>query len=246
MMSRYLTDVFWLTYSNVNALAGRPWPEGSEFRIVIVEEQWLIRPTSVIHHIDSAEQVLVSAGLKASGDVLSGKPREAILEKAKRWNADLLVVGSHGRRGDQKLEKVMGKQTNIYITKPDHERLTKLIEIAREREGDANRKYLDSLEEELERAEVVQQKDIPADVITMRSTVRLKDLDTGEEMTYQLTFPTEANFDEGKISVLAPIGTAMIGYRHGDVIDWEVPSGVRRLRVEEVLYQPESKGEYHL
>jgi regulator of nucleoside diphosphate kinase len=140
----------------------------------------------------------------------------------------------------------MGKQTNIYITKPDHERLTKLIEIAREREGDANRKYLDSLEEELERAEVVQQNDIPADVITMRSTVRLKDMDTSEEMTYQLTFPTEANFDDGKISVLAPIGTAMIGYQRGDVIEWEVPSGVRRLRVEEVLYQPESKGEYHL
>lgn len=140
----------------------------------------------------------------------------------------------------------MGKQTNIYITKPDYERLTKLIEIAREREGDTNRKYLDRLEEELERAEVVQQKDIPADVITMRSTVRLKDLDTSEEMTYQLMFPTEANFDEGKISVLAPIGTAMIGYRRGDVIEWEVPSGVRRLRVEEVLYQPESKGEYHL
>ena len=140
----------------------------------------------------------------------------------------------------------MGKKTNIYITKPDHERLTKLIEIARERESDANRKYLDSLEEELERAEVVQQNDIPADVITMRSTVRLKDLDTSEEMTYQLTFPTEANFDDGKISVLAPIGTAMIGYRRGDVIEWEVPSGVRRLRVEEVLYQPESKGEYHL
>ena len=140
----------------------------------------------------------------------------------------------------------MAKQTNIYITKPDHERLTKLIEIACERESDANRKYLDSLEEELERAEVVQQKDLPADVITMRSTVRLKDLDTSEEMTYQLMFPTEANFDEGKISVLAPIGTAMIGYGHGDVIEWEVPSGVRRLRVEEVLYQPESKGEYHL
>ena len=140
----------------------------------------------------------------------------------------------------------MSKQTNIYITKPDHERLAKLIDIAREREGDANRKYLESLEEELERAEVVQQKDMPADVVTMRSTVRLKDLDTREDVTYQLTFPTEANFDKGKISVLAPIGTAMIGYRRGDVIKWEVPSGVRRLRVEEVLYQPESKGDYHL
>ena len=140
----------------------------------------------------------------------------------------------------------MGKQNNIYITKPDYERLTKLIEIAREREGEANREYLNRLEEELDRAEVVQQKDIPADVITMRSTVRVKDLDTSEEMIYRLVFPTEANYDEGKISVLAPIGTAMLGYRRSDVIEWQVPSGVRRLSVEEVLYQPESNGEYHL
>ena len=140
----------------------------------------------------------------------------------------------------------MSRQTNIYITKPDYERLTKLIEIAREQESGANREYLDRLEEELDRAEVVQQKDIPADVITMRSTVRLKDLDTGEEMTYRLVFPTEANYEEGKISILAPVGTAMLGYSHGDVIEWQVPSGVRRLSIEEVLYQPESKGEYHL
>ena len=98
----------------------------------------------------------------------------------------------------------------------------------------------------MDRADVVQQKDIPADVITMRSTVRLKDLDSSEELTYRLVFPTEANYDEGKISVLAPIGTAMLGYRRGDVIEWQVPSGVRRLSVDEVLYQPESKGEYHL
>src|SRR5688572_28840349 len=137
----------------------------------------------------------------------------------------------------------MRRETNIYITQSDYERLTKLIEIAREREGDANREYLDTLEEELDRAELVQQKDIPADVITMRSTVRLKDLDTSEEMIYQLVFPTEANYEEGRISVLAPIGTAMLGYRRGDMIEWQVPSGVRKLSVEEVLYQPESKGE---
>ena len=140
----------------------------------------------------------------------------------------------------------MSKDTNIYITKPDQERLTRLIEFTRERDDDANRKYLDSLEEELAKAEVVHQQDIPPDVITMRSTVRLKDLDTGREMIYGLVFPTEANYDDGKISVLAPIGTAMLGYRLGDVIEWKVPSGLRRLKVEKVLYQPESKGDYHL
>ena len=140
----------------------------------------------------------------------------------------------------------MRKENTIYITKPDQQRLNHLISIAREHEGEQNRQYLDSLEEELKRAEVVQQKDVPPDVITMRSTVRLKDLETGEKMIYGLVFPTEANYDAGKISVLAPIGTAMLGYRIGDVIEWIVPSGLRRLKVEEVLYQPESKGDYHL
>ena len=140
----------------------------------------------------------------------------------------------------------MFEGVNIYITRPDYERLTKLIELAREREGEANREYLNRLEEELERAEVVEQKEIPPDVITMRSTVSLRDLDTSEKAIYWLAFPAEANYDEGKISVLAPVGTAMLGYRRGDVIEWEVPSGVRRLKVEKVLYQPESKGDYHL
>ena len=81
------------------ALSGRPWPEGSEFRIVTVEEPWVMRPTNVLLNVNSAEQILASAGLKATAAVLSGNPKEVILEEAKKWNADLIVVGSHGRRG---------------------------------------------------------------------------------------------------------------------------------------------------
>jgi nucleotide-binding universal stress UspA family protein len=81
------------------ALSGRPWPEGSEFKIVTVEEPWLIRPTNALHSINGAEEVLASAGLKATSVVLSGSPKEIILEEAKKWKADLIVVGSHGRRG---------------------------------------------------------------------------------------------------------------------------------------------------
>lgn len=81
------------------ALSGRPWPEGSEFRIVTVEEPWVIRPTNVLRNVNSAEQVLAAAGLKATTAVLSGNPKEVILQEAKKWNADLIVVGSHGRRG---------------------------------------------------------------------------------------------------------------------------------------------------
>jgi regulator of nucleoside diphosphate kinase len=102
------------------------------------------------------------------------------------------------------------------------------------------------LEAELDRGQLITPQDVPQDVITMNSQACLLDLDTDEEMTYTLVFPKEANIDQGKISILAPIGTAMLGYRVGDVFEWQVPDGLRRLKVKTVLYQPEAAGDYHL
>ena len=133
----------------------------------------------------------------------------------------------------------------IYITTSDYHRLSGLIEMSRERNGDADREYLDQLEEELGRAELVNPKEIPADVITMRSKVSLKDLKSGQTVIYSLVFPSEANSNEGHISVLAPIGTALLGNRSGDVVESRVPSGLRRLKVKEILYQPEAAGNYN-
>ena len=65
-------------------------------------------------------------------------------------------------------------------------------------------------------------------------------------MVYSLVFPNEADLSQGKISVLAPIGTAMLGYQAGEIIEWDVPAGLKRFKVEEVLYQPEGAGDYHL
>ncbi len=143
-------------------------------------------------------------------------------------------------------EVMRAGEASIYITEPDRQRLEKLIEIAGGRNGFENHEYLRKLEHELELAETVSPEEVPGDVITMRSKVRLNDLNTGEEMVYTLVFPSEANFDEGKISVLAPVGTAMLGFRVGSLIEWQVPSGLRRLKVEEVLYQPEAAGDYNL
>src|ERR1043165_7105625 len=143
------------------------------------------------------------------------------------------------------MKKRSKKSTTIYITELDYKRLSGLIDRTRERNG-GDREYLNKLETELDRAEIVDPKDIPADVVTMRSKVRLKDLVSGESNTYSLVFPTEADFAEGKISVLAPIGTAILGFRKGDTIEWQVPAGLRKLKVEEVLYQPESAGDLNL
>jgi len=133
----------------------------------------------------------------------------------------------------------------IYITTSDYQRLNGLIERSRDRNGDADREYLDQLEEELAQAEVVNPEDIPQDVITMRSKVRLKDLKSGQTVMYSLVFPSEANSNEGHISVLAPVGTALLGNRSGDVVESRVPSGLRRLKVKEIIYQPEAAGNYH-
>src|SRR5215813_7956531 len=102
------------------------------------------------------------------------------------------------------------KQTStICITETDKNRLSWLIETTRERDGVEDREYLDKLEHELERATIVEANAIPADVITMGSKVRLRDLVSGEANIYSLVFPRDADFNQGKISVLAPNGTAI-------------------------------------
>ena len=144
-----------------------------------------------------------------------------------------------------KMKKKTQRASSIYVTETDYHRLSALIETTRERNG-VDIEYLNKLEAELDRAEIVDPKDIPENVITMRSKVRLKDLMTGQANTYSLVFPTEADSNEGKISILAPIGTAILGYRLGDTIEWSVPSGLRRINVAEILYQPEAAGDYEL
>jgi regulator of nucleoside diphosphate kinase len=110
----------------------------------------------------------------------------------------------------------MGKRT-IYITAHDMEQLRKLLEDEKGRHGYGNGRgeHLKGLEAELHRSKCIADHKVPRDVITMHSTARLIDLDTGEGIVYTLVFPNEADIRQGKISVLAPIGTAMLGYRVG-------------------------------
>ena len=133
----------------------------------------------------------------------------------------------------------------IFITEFDLERLESVIENANRRSS-RDGKHLEELEGELLKADVVLPTGIPPDVITMNSQVCLQDMESGEDLVYTLVFPADADLNNGKISVLAPIGTAMIGYRVGDTIKWQVPGGVRNLKVKKMLYQPEAAGDYHL
>ncbi len=140
----------------------------------------------------------------------------------------------------------MRQQATIYITETDRKRLGNLIELVRDKGDRSNVAYVNKLEDELEFAEVVVSEEIPPDVVTMRSKVRVKDLDTEKESVYSIVFPTEADFDDGKISVLAPLATALLGHSRGTTVEVEAPGRIRRLQILEILYQPESAGDLDL
>jgi regulator of nucleoside diphosphate kinase len=136
-------------------------------------------------------------------------------------------------------------ERSIYITQFDMDRLMDLIEGVKAHAKKSN-KNLDMLEQELLRAKLVEPKDVPSDVITMNSRVQITDVESAEQMTYTLVYPSAADIGQGRLSILAPLGIALLGYRKGDVIDWVVPSGSKKLRIDNVLYQPEAAGQYDL
>lgn len=136
------------------------------------------------------------------------------------------------------------KKQSLIISREDRERLGALIDSAR-MDYRIREDSLAPLEIELRRALVVPVDQVPFDVVTMNSVIRIRDLDTNETEEYELVYPTNADVSLNRISVLAPIGTALLGYRVGDIIEWPVPAGLRRLQVEEVLYQPERVGAFH-
>ena len=134
-------------------------------------------------------------------------------------------------------------ERNLIISELDQARLKRLLEEAIYGIAEPDDSFR-VLQAELARATVVASRELPDDVISMRSRVLIV-LD-GKEKEFSLVYPDEANRTAGKLSILSPIGTAIIGYRAGDVINWPTPSGLKRIEIREVQYQPESAGDYEL
>lgn len=135
----------------------------------------------------------------------------------------------------------MTTKRQIIISKEDHERLENLF-LSGFAAAISDKPYFQSLRGELDIARILPPEEIPPDVVTMNSTIRLRHLRDKDVETYTLVYPKDADIAEGKLSVLAPIGTAILGYRVGDRIEWQVPSGSIRFKIEELVFQPERDG----
>ena len=124
---------------------------------------------------------------------------------------------------------------SIIVTDVDVERLTRLVR-ALQYSLFRDQRQLDLLDQTLESAEVRPPGRVPKDVVRMNSRVRVLDFDTRKRGMYTLVFPEEANISQSLISVLAPLGIALLGRRRGDIVEAKVPGGVRKLRVGRVWH----------
>jgi regulator of nucleoside diphosphate kinase len=141
-------------------------------------------------------------------------------------------------------QNVMTSGKDILITQADFDRLQGLVDSPRYRA--THSASLMVLKDELDRGKVVAADDVPRGVVTMHSRVRVHDLKADESEIYTLVYPDEADINDGKLSVLAPLGIALLGTKVGQVIKFDAPAGQRRLKVEMILYQPEAAGDFHL
>ena len=127
----------------------------------------------------------------------------------------------------------------IVITDHDLQRLLPILE-----QSDTPESEL--LDWELHRAAIVEQGHVSPDVVTMNSEVVYEDFATGARRTVRVVYPKDADSSRGWISVLAPIGSALLGLKVGQQIEWQLPTGPRRVFVVEIRYQPEASGDFHL
>ncbi len=130
----------------------------------------------------------------------------------------------------------------ITVTELDYLRLKGLVD---KLHGNSNVdiKYLKFLNYELQRALKIDSKLITPDFVTMNSIMEITFLDTSKTMELHLVYPHKANFSKGLISVLSPLGCALLGYKAGDIVAFNAPKGKQKVRIEKVIYQPEAHGE---
>jgi regulator of nucleoside diphosphate kinase len=133
-------------------------------------------------------------------------------------------------------------QRDIVITSQDMARLRGLLRDAWDPLG-LDRPHLETLRTELDRAKVVALEEVEADVVTMNSTALVRDRDSDRATVFTLVYPEDAALETNHVSVLAPLGAAVLGFRVGDVVSFAVPSGVRSCEIVDVVYQPEAAGD---
>ena len=135
--------------------------------------------------------------------------------------------------------------SKLIINRLDYARIKKSISDAKQFKSITNAEA-EKLLQELDAAKIDEPEAIPSDVVTMNSIVKLSFLNNDKTIQFQIVYPEQANIKENKISIFSPIATALIGYKVNDEVEWIVPAGLTRIRIDEIIYQPEAAGDFNL
>ncbi|SMO86248.1 nucleoside diphosphate kinase regulator [Fodinibius sediminis] len=133
----------------------------------------------------------------------------------------------------------------IILSSLDYERIYDSIRKAQDK-GAISDNEAESLAAELEQAKILEPQEMPHNVVTMNSKVKISFVESGKRVELKIVYPEDANIEKNLISIFSPIAAALIGYSEGETIDWIVPSGPTRIKVDEIVYQPEAAGHYDL
>lgn len=133
----------------------------------------------------------------------------------------------------------------LIINRLDYARIKKCISDAKQFKSISSEEA-DKLMNELDSAKIVEPEAIPSNVVTMNSIVKLSFVNNNKQVQFRIVYPDQANVKENRISIFSPIATALIGYKVTDEIEWIVPAGLTKIRIDEIIYQPEAAGDYNL
>lgn len=139
----------------------------------------------------------------------------------------------------------LSNMSKLIINRLDYARIKKCINDAKQFRSISNTEA-EKLMKELDSAKIVEPEAVPSNVVTMNSIVKLSFLNNSKQIQFQIVYPDQANIKDNKISIFSPIATALIGYKIKDEIEWIVPAGLTKIRIDEILYQPEAAGDYTL
>jgi regulator of nucleoside diphosphate kinase len=244
---------FYMAYNKQNIPIGfvRLVQKGADYEIVIVigdQDNWnrklgtsVIRESTKIAFFEFRAQKIVAKIYKENiGSIQAFSNAGFELEReSPKLKIYALTIGHYL----QQLKGVPKMSTDIYITNIDRDRIKEALD---KMSGDnqASNKSVKKLEDELYRAIIVDSQQISRDVITMNSKAVLQLND--EDIEVSLVYPKDADLGMMRLSVFSPIGTAILGYKEGNTVEWEVPDGTSKIHIKKILYQPEAAGDYYL
>lgn len=139
------------------------------------------------------------------------------------------------------IKKRSVRTASITVTQHDYTKLAQMVQTLRLSKS-VDPRYLQFLGQELQGAGIIDPVRITPDFVTMNSVVAARFIGTGKQMQLQLAYPASADFSKGQVSVLSPLGCALLGCRAGDTISFEAPAGTVSVHIDSVLYQPEAHG----